>query len=145
MSMTEEEAADVMYDMATFTVVFTGAQLKILESALDSMLYEAAPQHLRNNGFALEPGEDGEIDEDDEEQVEYADLYPKVEEIESIINAAKHTARDLRSKGDGEVGVPKGQPRVADRNVPAPRAADDGNVRTRPRRKSSVRKPKRRK
>jgi hypothetical protein len=71
-------------------VEFTEEQLALIEEALGALLYEDAPPHLRNNGFALEPGVDGEIDEDDEEQVTYAETYPKVKEIERIIHAARH-------------------------------------------------------
>ena len=64
-------------------------QLVLVEAALSAKLYEDAPDHLRNNGFALEPGVDGTVDPDDEAQTAYAELYPRVKEIEAIITAAK--------------------------------------------------------
>lgn len=79
----------------------TVEQLGIVEDALGAKLYEDAPDHLRNNGFALEPGEDGEIDEDDEEQAAYAREYPEVKAIETLIAAAKQAHRDLRGEDQG--------------------------------------------
>ena len=64
-------------------------QLAVVDEAFGALLYEKAPSHLRSNGVALEPGVDGTIDEDDEEQQAYAELYPRVQEIEAIITAAK--------------------------------------------------------
>ena len=49
------------------------------------------PEHLRNNGFALEPGVNGSIDDKDEEQTAYAEMYKNVKAIEAIITAAKAT------------------------------------------------------
>jgi hypothetical protein len=96
-----EEAAEKAHNERIFDLKFTGHQLMLIERALDAMLYEDAPQHMRNNGEALEPGVDGEIDEDDEEEAAYADTYPKVQEIEGIIRAAKFTRRDLRGEDQG--------------------------------------------
>lgn len=80
-----------MDDEIVYDLKFTGYQLALIERALDAMLYEDAPQHLRDSGNALEPGVDGEIDEEDEEQTQYADTYPKIQEIERIIAVAKNT------------------------------------------------------
>jgi hypothetical protein len=84
----------------------TEEQLDLVEDALGAKLYEDAPQHLRNQGFALEPGEDGEIDPDDEEQAAYARTYPQVKALEALIADAKRTRRGLRGEDQGEDRLP---------------------------------------
>ena len=78
-------------DPTKVTLQFSPEQLAIVEEALGAKLYEDAPEHLRNNGFALEPGVDGSIDDEDEEQTAYAETYKNVKAIEAIITAAKAT------------------------------------------------------
>lgn len=78
-------------DPTKVTLQLSPEQLGIVEEALGAKLYEDAPEHLRNNGFALEPGVDGTIDEEDEEQTAYAETYKDVKAIEAVITAAKAT------------------------------------------------------
>jgi hypothetical protein len=78
-------------DPAKVTLQLSPEQLTTVGEALGAKLYEDAPEHLRNNGFALEPGVDGDIDEEDEEQTAYAETYKNVKAIEAVITAAKAT------------------------------------------------------
>ena len=81
----------------TILVPMTYDQLVLVESALEAQLYEDAPERARNQGFALDPDdeEDGvEIDEDDEEEVNYRETYRATRQFEHVLARAK---TDFRS------------------------------------------------
>ena len=68
-------------------VPLTAAQIDVVISGLESDLYWSAPDHLRNNGFVLDPRERSDYDEAalDEEEREHIDRLDTFTELEAVL------------------------------------------------------------